>query len=125
MKKRLFFVLYYFKTYPTFDVLGGAFGMDRGTACKWVHRYTEVLLEALQEMDLLPRRKFKDKQEFLNYFPEIRLVVLDGTERRRRRPKDSKEQKEYYSGKKIPFGKKPLHGRYKQKKFVCIKNLSR
>lgn len=100
IEKRLFFVLYYFKTYPTFDVLGGTFGMDRGTACKWVHRYTEVLLEALQKMKLLPMRRFKSKKEFIEYFPEIRLVVIDGTERRQQRPQNSEKQKEHYSGKK-------------------------
>ena len=34
---KLLFVLYYFKNYPTFDVLGTHFGMGRSKACENVH----------------------------------------------------------------------------------------
>lgn len=100
MEKRLFYVLYYLKTYPTFDLLGGAFGMDRGTACKWLHRYVVVLHSALELSGALPKRKFKNSKEFIKQFPELKIVITDGTERRRRRPKNSENQKEFYSGKK-------------------------
>jgi hypothetical protein len=100
MEKRLFYALYYLKAYPTFDILGGAFGMDRGTACKWAHRYVDVLRSALKQSGALPKRKFKNRNEFIDYFPELKIVITDGTERRRRRPKNSEKQKEFYSGKK-------------------------
>ena len=100
MEKRLFYALYYLKAYPTFDILGGAFGMDRGTACKWAHRYVDVLHRALKQTGALPKRKFKDRDEFIEYFPELKLVISDGTERRRRRPKNREKQKVFYSGKK-------------------------
>lgn len=35
---KLMFVLYYFKNYPTFDVLGTHFDMARSKACENVHR---------------------------------------------------------------------------------------
>lgn len=35
---KLMFVLYYFKNYPTFDVLGRHFDMARSKACENVHR---------------------------------------------------------------------------------------
>ena len=100
MEKRLFYVLYYLKAYPTFDILGGAFGMDRGTACKWAHRYVDVLCSALELSGALPKRKFKDRNEFIKHFPDLQIVITDGTERRRRRPKNNDMQKEFYSGKK-------------------------
>jgi hypothetical protein len=40
------------------------------------------------------------KEEFIEHFPDIKFVIADGTERRKRRPKNAALQKEYYSGKK-------------------------
>ena len=99
-EKRLFYSLYYLKVYPTFDVLGATFGMDRGTACKWAHRYIDVLSGALVRANVLPKRKIKSKEEFIKSFPELKIIITDGTERRKRRPKNKDLQKEYYSGKK-------------------------
>ena len=100
MEKKLFYSLYYLKVYPTFDVLGATFGMDRGTACKWAHRYIDVLLEALVRAEVLPKRKIKSRAEFIKCFPDLKVVITDGTERRKRRPKNKALQKEFYSGKK-------------------------
>lgn len=33
MELKLFFILYYWKVYPTYDVLGVQFGLDRSKAC--------------------------------------------------------------------------------------------
>ena len=99
-EKKLFYALYYLKVYPTFDVLGATFDMDRGTACKWAHIYIDVLQSALMRADVLPKRQIKSRKEFLKCFPELNIVITDGTERRIRRPKNKDEQKEYYSGKK-------------------------
>ena len=100
VKDKLFFILYYLKTYPTFDVLSATFGMHRSNACRWVHYYVSILIEALEKAGALPRRSFRDTDEFIEAFPGLKLVIADVTERRKRRPKDSKMQKEYYSGKK-------------------------
>lgn len=100
VRDKLFFVLYYLKTYPTFDVLSVTFGMHRSNACRWVHYYVSVLIEALERSGALPRRAFRDTDEFIEAFPGLKLIIIDATERRKRRPKDSKMQKEYYSGKK-------------------------
>jgi hypothetical protein len=34
LEEKLFFILYYFKTYPTYDVLAADFDVDRGTTCR-------------------------------------------------------------------------------------------
>ena len=39
MAKKLQFVLYYYKTYPTFDVLGMQFAMARSKAHENLHKY--------------------------------------------------------------------------------------
>jgi hypothetical protein len=39
----LFFILMYFKVYPTMAVAGFLFGVARGRICDWVHAYQPVL----------------------------------------------------------------------------------
>jgi len=39
-------------------------------------------------------------KEFVEKFPFVKKVILDGTERPVQRPQDNEKQKEYYSGKK-------------------------
>lgn len=38
MEDKLFFVLFYFKCYPTFDLAGILFDFDRSQANRWLHR---------------------------------------------------------------------------------------
>lgn len=40
---KLFFILFYFKCYPTFDVAGLLFDMHRSQAHEWIHRLQPVL----------------------------------------------------------------------------------
>jgi len=66
-------------------------------------------LELTLEKELvLPKRKVNNIEELFLEFPEIKEIYLDGTERPIRRPKQSKEQKENYSGKKKRHTKKNL-----------------
>src|SRR4030095_4836216 len=43
MADKLLFVLYYYKTYPTFDVLGTQFGMVRSKAHQHLHKLSPIL----------------------------------------------------------------------------------
>lgn len=97
---KLFFILLYCKSYPTFDIMGMLFGFDRSCAHDWVHRLMPVLETALGKKQALPERKIHSIAEFLEKFPEVKEVILDGTERPVQRPKDNERQKEHYSGKK-------------------------
>ena len=99
-EEKLFFVLYYLKTYPTFDVLAANFDMHRSNACRGVHYYSRILFWTLKKMNLLPQRKIGNKEEFLKLFPSIKIAITDGTERRKRRPKNPEKQRLFYSGKK-------------------------
>lgn len=100
LTEKLFFILLYLKTYPTFDVIGAFFKVDRSTACRWVQDFTPILEEALGKEAVLPQRKIESVEEFIDKFPAVEEVFLDGTERPTQRPGDSQIQKEYYSGKK-------------------------
>lgn len=99
-EEKLFFALFYLKTYPTFDVLGFMFGTDRTRAHKWSQKLLPIVQSSLKITGDLPRRKIRSVEEFFNLFPEAKDVFLDGTERRTNRPKKPKTQRKLYSGKK-------------------------
>ena len=47
MADKLVFILFYFKFYPTQELLGFFFGFSQGQANHWVHRLTPILNQAL------------------------------------------------------------------------------
>ena len=109
---KLFFILVYFKTYPLQEVLAFHFDMSQSQACQWIHILSEVLRLALGELGHLPERDPQKVKELLEAYMdesqqyetstelEMENFAIDGTERRRQRPKDQEEQKRFYSGKK-------------------------
>jgi hypothetical protein len=100
-KEKLFFVLLYFKCYPTFDVLGLLFDLNRSNACRNVQKLTPLLEKVLGKKMALPKRKISTLEELFEIFPDVKDLFIDGTERPIQRPKDSEKQKENYSGKNI------------------------
>lgn len=98
--EKLFFALMYLKTYPTFDVMGFMWGTDRTRAHKWSHKLLPILKNSLHISGSLPKRKISSVQEFLEAFPEVKDVFIDGTERPIQKPKNQKRRKKLYSGKK-------------------------
>ena len=100
VEDKLIYVLFYFKCYPTFDLAGLLFDLNRSQANRWLHRLQPVLEAALGKEMALPKRKIRNVEEFLECFPELKRVILDGTERPIQRSKDKEKQKEDYSGKK-------------------------
>jgi hypothetical protein len=69
---KLFFTLVYYKTYPTFDVLGFWFGKSRGRSCDAIHFFTTVAEKALGHALVLPMRKIATVEEFMDAFPEVK-----------------------------------------------------
>jgi hypothetical protein len=100
IEDKLFFILFYVKTYPTFDVLAFVTDRDRGRCCKSVHLFSKALERALGKKIVLPKRRIRSVEEFMTAFPEVKDVFLDGTERRVKRPKNARRQRKQYSGKK-------------------------
>ncbi len=48
--ERLFFLLYYMKDYPSFDVLGLSFGIDATTAERYVVELLPILAKTLRKL---------------------------------------------------------------------------
>lgn len=97
---RLYFILYFFKNYPTFDVLGANFDMCGTNAWENVQKLYPVLEKTLQNLNVCPARNFFDVEEFKDFMQEEEDIFIDATVRRHFRPADNEKQKEFYDGKK-------------------------
>lgn len=100
MSDKLIFILSYYKTYPTFDVLGSQFDMARSKAHANVHKLSSILYDTLVHLGLMPYRRFETPEDLKTALSGIDQLIIDATERAYRRSQDDEEQKEYYSGKK-------------------------
>jgi hypothetical protein len=119
-RDKLFYILLYCKCYPTFDLMSVLFGFDRSCAWDWVHGLLPVVEQALGHKQVLPERKVRSIEEFLERFPEVKEVIFDGTERPVQRPKDPDKQKEHYSGKKKRHTRKHITGSTRKKRVILL-----
>lgn len=119
-KSKLFFILFYFKCYPTFDVAGLVFDFDRAQAHEWMHRLQGILEQVLGEKMVLPERKIRSMEEFIERYPDVTSLKIDGTERPTARPKDPEQQKQNYSGKKKRHTRKHIAGVDQKKRVVVL-----
>jgi DDE superfamily endonuclease/Helix-turn-helix of DDE superfamily endonuclease len=120
MEEKLFYILFYCKCYPTFDLLSVLFDFDRSCAHYWVHRLLPILECALGKKQVLPVRQLRSMEEFLERFSDVKEVIFDGTERPVQRPKDAEKQKEHYSGKKKRHTRKHITGSTRQKRVIIL-----
>ena len=97
---KLFYILFYLKVYPTFDVAGFIFNVNRSQACRWMHKLLPLVEKASDRRFVLPKRKIETVYEFLKLFPDTKDIFADATERPVQRPSSNKRQRKYYSGKK-------------------------
>jgi DDE superfamily endonuclease/Helix-turn-helix of DDE superfamily endonuclease len=119
-RDKLFYILLYCKCYPTFDLMSVLFDFDRSCAWDWVHGLLPILEQALGYQQALPERKLHSMEEFLERFPDVQEVILDGTERPVQRPKNSEKQKEHYSGKKKRHTRKHITGTTRNKRVIIL-----
>lgn len=97
---KLFFILFYLKNYPTFDVLGGLFNLSPAKAQENVIKLLPILKQAETCLHVLPHRHFKPTGDNKQDNEIIRKIIIDATERPCSRPHHARKQKHYYSGKK-------------------------
>jgi hypothetical protein len=108
IEEKLFATLMYLKAYPTFDVFGFHIGCNRSQAKRRIDHLFPVLEMTLKRRLVLPERKINSIEEFQSLFPEIKEIMVDGTERKVQRPKNKKRQNKTYSGKKKIHAKKNI-----------------
>ena len=98
---KLFFILFYYKTYPTFRFAQAIYGLDKRNIQLWVKFLAPVLFSSLgYELSLKQKTRISSYHLWLEEYPELSEFIVDCTERAIQRPKDNKLQSEYYSGKK-------------------------
>jgi hypothetical protein len=103
LSDKLLFILMYTRIYPILLVQGMFFDLAESKACTWVGVLLPVLDGAMGELHVRPKRATgRSLEEIIKEFPELKElgVLIDGTERPIRRPKEATEQQESYSGKK-------------------------
>ena len=90
---RLFFILVYFKQYPSQEMMGINVSLSQPKANLWIHFLTPLLEEALSEAKRMPSRKMNECEG-----DNASVYSHDGVEQEIQRPK--KDQEAHYSGKK-------------------------
>lgn len=97
---KLFFILFYYRHYPTLRFAQALFSLEDSHIHYWIHFLTSVLWEALGYQLNLPKARVNSLQGLYSTCPDLKEFIVDGTEREIERPKDKTKQKDYYSGKK-------------------------
>ena len=94
--------LQYWKEYRTYFHIAQDWQISESTVCRIIHRVEKVLLDSGQF-------RLKGKKSLLQNSCKPNEVLLDVTETPIERP--SKNQKEYYSGKKTTYSQMPSNGK--------------
>ena len=103
MEDKLLFILDYKKTYPLQTAHGLMFEMGQSQANAWIHRLSPILESALISSGHMPERDGQAFEHSGSSEDAPMGQIIDGTERRKQRPKDLEKQKEAYSGKKKAY----------------------
>ncbi len=97
-KQKLFFILFYYKHYPTFSLAQIIFEFDESNAIRWKQFLEIVLSQSVNYQLHLPKVKAKHMGHIIEVCPRLKDCLIDASERRINRPKTNQEF--YYSGKK-------------------------
>jgi hypothetical protein len=93
---RLLLALCWLRIYPTYELLGALFNLDKSTVCDWLHPLL-ALLRHCTAADLRwpdPQQKKRNGADFQADFPEFPelAAIIDATEQRTRRPQVGHDQ---------------------------------
>lgn len=117
INQKLLIVLVHLKCYPTYDLLGWLFGLERTRAFRWI-RILQPILEATLGRSLsLPARQIHSKVEFLQLFPDLE-VFIDGSERSIHKFENAKSAKRHYQVKRNYIPKRTLFLQPKPKELI-------
>lgn len=119
-EEKLFFILFYYRHYPTYRMAEILFELDHTNVQRWVQFLEGVLNKSLAYELKLPKTQIHCLNQLINVCPELKHVLVDATERPIRRPKDPETENNHYSGKKkchtvknqiavSPYNKRILH----------------
>jgi Helix-turn-helix of DDE superfamily endonuclease/DDE superfamily endonuclease len=99
-EQKLLFLLVYLKTYPLQALLGELFTLSQSRVNYWIHRLLPILHQTFDELAVLPERDPSHFAQSQAASGETPRLIIDGTDRRRQRPKNPEKQAAHYTGKK-------------------------
>lgn len=99
-KEALFFILHYYKAYPTLQNLGLYFGISDAAASQYLELLKPCLKAALGQQNMLAKRLFTGQKSFEETFAGVTDLFIDVTEIPIERAVDEEVQRSQYSGKK-------------------------
>lgn len=123
--EKLFFILLYYKAYPTFRFASCIFEFDKRNVQLWVRFLAPVLFNALGSELALKRKLYRINsfETWILEYPQLKEFLVDATERVICRPKNSQLQQFYYSGKrKTHTVKNQLMVNPDSKKILAVSN---
>jgi hypothetical protein len=99
---KLLFILHYYKSYPTMDVMATKYAISRATVWNYVHALSAKLHTILVKLEVMPMREMPTIEAFKAYLEanKVHQLIIDATERTIERPKNKMENRAQYSGKK-------------------------
>jgi Helix-turn-helix of DDE superfamily endonuclease len=109
LAEKLQFVLSYYQTYPTFDVLGTQFAMARSKAHENLHTLAPILYDTLVHLALLPYREFTPPEELKAALQGVERLLMDATERAYPRATDDAKQRAHDRGKNTAYAAEHRH----------------
>jgi hypothetical protein len=98
-EQKLLFILVYQKAYPLQTLLGEVFEVSQSRVNYWVHCLLPLLKQALEALEVMPERRPGQFAHHEGSKKETVELIIDGTDRRRQRPKNPEKQALHYSGK--------------------------
>src|SRR5512135_402952 len=96
-EQKLLFALVYLKAYPLQVLLFEVFELSQPQANFWIHRLLPVLQQALHDLGVAPERNPRRVSRRVRQSGEPLDLIIDGTERRRQRPKNKAIRDDFYS----------------------------
>lgn len=99
-RQKLFFILFYYRHYPTMRLASAQFEIHHSNIHTWVHFLSQALANTLGYQLKLPEVRANTLGQLFTTCPALKEFIVDGTEREIQRPKNPDDQQKYYSGKK-------------------------
>lgn len=99
---KLLFILNYYKSYPTMDVMAVKYDISRSSVWNYVHSLSAKLHHILVKLEVMPLREMPSIEVFKAHLEanKIHQLIIDVTERTIERPSNKIENRAQYSGKK-------------------------
>lgn len=95
-EEKLLFPLVYLKAYPLQVLVGEVFELSQPRANYWLHHLLPVLQHALKTLGVRPERNPRQFARCERQRGEPLDLIIEGTERRRQRPKNKANRDEHY-----------------------------